>query len=216
MTPVLYGYWRSSAAYRVRIALNIKGIQWEHRGINLIKEGGEQKQTAFANLNPQKLVPALEVDGHVLTQSLPIMEYLEEKHPKPELLPRDSLGKARVRALAQLIACEIHPLNNLRVMTYLENELDCGPEAKSMWYTHWLTDGFFAFETMLTTSNQTGRFCHGDQPGMADCCLIPQVYNARRFDIDLTPFPEIRRISDTCNTLDAFIAAHPENQPDAI
>jgi maleylacetoacetate isomerase len=215
VNPTLYDYWRSSAAYRVRIGLNLKGINWEHSGVSLIKDGGEQNHPQYARVNPQKLVPALEVNGNVLTQSLAILEYLDEHHPEPCLLPTDGLGRARVRALSQLIASDIHPLNNLRVLNYLEDELNCAPDAKLNWYHHWITEGFSAFETMLTTSDQTAPFCYGDQPSMADCCLIPQVYNARRFGIDLNSFPEICRIDKTCAGLDAFASARPENQPDA-
>lgn len=210
----LYSYYRSSAAYRVRIALNLKQLPYETAAVHLLKNGGEQKQPEYSAKNPQKLVPALEDGGRVLTQSLAIIEYLEEQYPHRALLPADAAGRARVRALAQLIACDIHPLNNLRVLGYLKDTLAAGEDARSQWYRHWVQQGFAALETLLQ-SDQTGRFCHGDAPGLADCCLVPQVYNARRFGVDLSPYSTIVRIDAACSALEAFQAAAPENQPDA-
>lgn len=210
----LYSYYRSSAAYRVRIALNLKQLPYETVGVHLLKNGGEQKQPEYSAKNPQKLVPALEDNGQVLTQSLAMIDYLEEIYPTYALLPADAVGRARVRAMAQLIACDIHPLNNLRVLQYLQNQLGVADEAKTEWYCHWVKEGFAALETLLK-SEQTGRFCHGDTPTLADCCLIPQVYNARRFQVDLSPYPTISRIVTECEALPAFQAAAPENQPDA-
>ena len=209
----LYGYWRSSAAYRVRIALALKGLTYEHVGVHLAK--GEQHRPEFAAINPQQLVPALQDGGHLLHQSLAIIEYLEEEHPLPRLLPTDAAERARVRSLAQIVACEIHPLNNLRVLNYLTGQLGISEEQKLTWYRHWVTTGFVAFEERLTREPWTGRFCHGDTPGFADIALVPQIANARRFKVDLTPFPVIRRIGDECTKLEAFRKAAPENQPDA-
>ncbi|WP_172198134.1 maleylacetoacetate isomerase [Niveibacterium sp. COAC-50] len=211
----LYTYFRSSAAYRVRIALNLKGIVAEQLPVHLVRNGGEQKLPAYRALNPQGLVPALEDEGALLTQSLAIMEYLEETHPRPALLPADAVGRARVRAIAQSIACEIHPLNNLRVLGYLGGELGLSDEQKHAWYQHWVCLGFEALERQLARDAATGRFCHGDTPTFADCCLVPQVFNARRFDIDLSPYPTLQRIDAHCATLEAFAAAAPARQADA-
>lgn len=210
----LYSYFRSSAAYRVRIALNLKKLPHETAYIHLLKDGGEQRSAAYAALNPQKLVPSLETEEGVFTQSLAIIEYLEEVSPEIPLLPTDPAGRARVRTIAQLIACDIHPLNNLRVLQYLQQHLGAGEAVKNAWYIHWITEGFDALEQLLQ-SPQTGRFCHGDSPTLADCCLVPQVYNARRFHMDLSPYPTLSRISAECETLPAFAAAAPENQADA-
>ncbi len=215
MSVVLYGYWRSSAAYRVRIALNLKGIAWEHQGVDLVNDDGQHLNFSYARVNPQKLVPALDVDGTILTQSLAIIEYLDERFPEPALLPDDLVGRAKVRTIAQIIACEIHPLNNLRVLKHLQNDLDIDQDAKSEWYQRWVVDGFEAIELLLAETDCRGVFCYGDHPTLADCCLIPQVYNARRFDIDLSPYPELRRIDAACSKIKAFSSAAPENQPDA-
>ena len=212
----LYSYFRSSAAYRVRIALNLKGLPFEYIPVHLLKDGGQQHAADYQRINPAELVPALVEDGHAITQSLAIMEYLDETHPEPALLPRDALGRARVRALAQSIACEMHPLNNLRVLQYLERDLKLDETAKNTWYRHWVTVGFTALEAMLATNPDTGIFCHGDTPGMADCCLMPQILNARRFDTPLDPFPTILRIETACLALDAFAKAAPQLQPDAV
>ncbi len=211
----LYTYFRSSAAWRVRIALNLKGIVAEQLPVHLLRNGGEQKQAAYLALNPQGLVPALDDDGHLLTQSLAIIEYLDETHPEPPLLPRDALGRARVRAIAQSIACEIHPLNNLRVLGYLSGTLGISDEQKSAWYRHWVSNGFAALEQQLSHDNASGRFCHGDTPTLADCCLVPQLFNARRFDVALSPYPTLLRIEAECAALEAFAAATPARQADA-
>lgn len=210
----LYGYFRSSASYRVRIALNLKGIAAEYIPVNLLQN--QQSDAAFRSINPQGMVPALALDdGQILTQSLAIMEYLEETHPQPPLLPHDATGKARVRALAETIACDIAPLNVLRILRYLQENLAAGEEVKTQWYRHWIAEGFAAVETMLANHGRNGGFCYGDTPTLADICLIPQVFNAERFDCDLNPYPRIRHIAAHCNTLSAFINAHPANQPDA-
>lgn len=213
----LYSYFRSSASYRVRIALNLKGLPYEYVAVHLLKDGGQQHTADYQRINPAELVPALVDDGHAIGQSLAIMEYLDETRPElPALLPRDALGRARVRGLAQSIACEIHPLNNLRVLQYLENDLKLDEAAKATWYRHWITLGFTAVETMLANNPRTGTFCHGDTPGLADCCLIPQLANARRFDTPLEAFPTILRIERACLALDAFAKAAPAVQPDAV
>ncbi|AMD00055.1 maleylacetoacetate isomerase [Halomonas chromatireducens] len=210
----LYGYFRSSAAYRVRIVLNLKGLAFEQVPVNLVK--GEQRSETFRAHNPQGLVPALVTDdGTTLTQSLAICEYLDELHPSPALLPLEPAERARVRALAQLVACEIHPLNNLRVLKYLVNELKLDDEAKLAWYRHWVTGGFDALEAMLSREAGSGDFCHGDTPTLADVCLVPQVFNAERFECDLSAYPRIQRIVANCRALDAFHQASPEEQPDA-
>ncbi|MDW7747512.1 maleylacetoacetate isomerase [Halomonas sp.] len=209
----LYGYFRSSAAYRVRIALNLKGLAYDHSVVNLVK--GEQREAANLDRNPQGLVPTLETDDGVrLSQSLAICEYLDEQHPEPALLPADAEGRARVRSLAQLVACEIHPLNNLRVLKYLVGELGVGEEAKLAWYRHWIAEGFDALEGMLSREAGTGDFCHGDTPTLADLCLVPQVFNAERFACDLSAYPTIQRITANCRALPAFRQAAPEAQPD--
>lgn len=211
----LYTYFRSSAAYRVRIALNLKGLKADYRYVHLVKDGGQQHQPEYLAVNPQGLVPTLVDKGHVLTQSLAIIEYLDETHPQPPLLPKDALGRARVRALAQVVACDIHPVNNQRILKYLEKEFRADEAARNAWYRHWIVEGFNALDKMLDGSPATGRFCHGDQPTLADVCLVPQVFNARRFRIDLGSFPAIERINDACLALQAFADAVPERQPDA-
>ncbi len=209
----LYGFFRSSAAYRVRIALNLKGIAAEHAWVHLSK--GEQAEPDFVAINPQKVVPVLEDGDRRLVQSLAIMEYLDETHPEPPLLPADPGGRARVRAMAQIVACEMHPLNNLRVLAYLTGTLRADGDAKLAWYRHWIAEGFGAIEAMLAGGPDTGRFCHGDTPGLADICLVPQVFNARRFDCPLEAYPTILRIDGECNELAAFADAAPGKQPDA-
>ncbi|MGQ7289496.1 maleylacetoacetate isomerase [Vreelandella venusta] len=210
----LYGYFRSSAAYRVRIALNLKGLDYDQVPINLVK--GEQRGGDQLARNPQGMVPSLVLDDNsVVNQSLAICEYLDERHPKPALLPADALARARVRALAQSVACEIHPLNNLRVLKYLVGELGVDEAAKLAWYRHWITEGFSALEATLSTDPSSGDFCHGDTPTLADICLIPQVYNAERFECDLSAYPTIQRIAANCRALPAFEKAAPEAQPDA-
>ena len=208
----LHGFFRSSAAFRVRIALNLKGLGYDNGFVHLRR--GEQGQPAYLAVNPQGLVPALEVDGETLVQSLPIVEYLDETHPQPPLLPADAAGRARVRALAAIVACDIHPLNNLRVLRYLHVPLGHDQTAIETWYNHWIDAGFAAFERLLAADPRTGSFCHGDAPGLADIALVPQVVNAERFRLDLARYPTIVRIFATCMKLDAFAAAHPDQQPD--
>ena len=211
----LHTYFRSSAAYRVRIALHLKGLDYEAVPVHLVRGGGEHRQPAYLGLNPAGLVPALEDAGQVLTQSLAIVEYLEETHPQPALLPAAALDRARVRAIAQAIACDIHPVNNLRVLQYLTRELGVSEEQKNAWYRHWIGVGLQAVEAMLAGDARTGAFCHGDTPGLADCCLVPQVFNARRFGCELSAMPTVLRIADHCAGLEAFRRAAPEAQPDA-
>jgi maleylacetoacetate isomerase len=208
----LYGYFRSSAAFRVRIALNLKMLDYDAAFIHLRR--GDQGQPEFLGINPQGLVPALEIDGDTLIQSLPIIEYLDETHPQPPLLPPDAAGRARVRALAAIVACDIHPLNNLRVLRYLHGSLGHDQGAIGSWYNHWIDSGFCALERLLAADRRTGAFCHGEQPGLADIALVPQVVNAERYQLDLGPYPTITRIFKTCMKLDAFAAAHPGQQPD--
>ena len=212
---VLYSYWRSSAAFRVRIALNLKGLHYETRAIHLLREGGEQHSPAYAALNPQELVPTLLDGERVLTQSMAILEYLDETRPQPSLLPADAAGRARVRALAQVVGCDIHPIGNLRVLQWMGSQFSVDDEQKSVWMRHWVSTGLHALETMLASSKDTGRYCHGDTPGLADACLVPQVYNARRWKVPLGDYPTILRIDATCATLDAFHNAMPEQRPDA-
>lgn len=213
ITSVLHGYYRSSAAYRVRIAMNLKGRPYEDVFHHLRRD--EQRSEDYLAVNPQGLVPSLIIDGNVLTQSLSIIEYLDELYPQPALLPEHPADRARVRALAQLIACDIHPLNNLRVLRYLRTPMGQPEQAVRQWYAHWVTEGFSALETLLVSSKGTGRFCHGDDVGLADICLVPQVANARNFDVDLTPYPTIARIAEEASALPAFVAARPDKQPDA-
>ena len=211
----LYDYFRSSAAYRVRIALNVKGVRPDERTYVHLRMGNQRAQDYLA-LNPQGLVPALALDdGHVLTQSLAIVEYLEETHPEPPLLPPDPVGRARVRSIALGIACEIHPLNNLRVLNYLIGTLGATREQKDGWYRYWIDVGFEALEKRLAREPATGTFCHGEQPTLADVCLVPQIANARRFDIDMSPYPTLTRIEGACLALPAFADAAPARQPDA-
>lgn len=210
----LHGYFRSSAAYRVRIALGLKGLPYEYLSVHIAK--GRQFDAPFTAINPQSLVPVLEEDdGRLLTQSLAIIEYLEETRPEPALLPATPEGRHRVRSLALLVACEIHPLNNLRVLKYLTDVLQVTEVQKLAWYAHWVATGLEALERRLAAEPQTGVFCHGDVPGLADICLVPQLANARRFSVDLAPYPTLRRIDAACAALSAFEAALPANQPDA-
>lgn len=209
----LYNYFRSSAAYRVRIALHLKGVPFEYAPIHLVK--GEQHSDAYRTLNRQELVPALSDGETVVTQSLAIIEYLDECHPEPPLLPSSPAGRARVRAIALSIACDIHPLNNLRVLRYLTRTLGVGDEAKDAWYRHWIETGLAALEGQLSADAMTGSCCHGDTPTMADICLVPQLANARRANIPLEPYPTLTRIDAHCRALDAFMRAAPERQPDA-
>jgi maleylacetoacetate isomerase len=209
----LYGYFRSSAAFRVRIALNLKKLDYESAFIHLRR--GDQRQPGFLDVNPQGLVPALENDDALLIQSLPIIEYLDETYPSPPLLPRDAKGRARVRALAAIVACDVHPINNLRVLRYLLRPLGHDEATVETWYNHWIAEGFGALERLLAGDGRTGQFCHGDTPGLADVVLVPQVFNAHRYQsLDLAPYPTIVRIYETCLDIDAFAAAHPDRQPD--
>ena len=207
----LYTYFRSSAAYRVRIALNLKGLPCDPEFVHLAK--GKHNDAAYGAVNPAKLVPALIDDGHLLTQSLAIIEYLDETHPTPPLLPKSPLERARVRALSLLIACEIHPLNNLRALKYLNGVLKVTEAQKNAWYRHWVEDGLAKLEAMLADGG-AGKFCHGDTPGMADCCLVPQIANGKRFDCNFDHAPTVIRIWNECNELDAFQKAAPQHQPD--
>ncbi|HSM95344.1 MAG TPA: maleylacetoacetate isomerase [Rhizomicrobium sp.] len=211
----LYGYFRSSAAFRARIALNLKGIKPELRFVHLLKDGGQQHTPEYKALNPQELIPALVHDGHTITQSLAIIEYLNEIVPEPPLLPRDAYGRARCRELAYVVACDIHPVNNLRIGQYMKRKFDKTDEDVFDWHRHWIAVGFDALEKMLLTSEDTGEYCHGDTPTIADICLIPQVANARRVKMDIGNWPTIARIEAHALTTSAFDAALPKNQPDA-
>ena len=214
----LYTYFRSSAAFRVRIALNLKGLAYDPVFIHLPR--GEHRKPEYAAVDPQALVPTLvDESGRALSQSLAIIEYLDETHPRPRLLPEDTVGRARVRSLSLLVACEIHPLNNLRTLQYLRRALGQNEEQINTWYRHWIADGLAKLEADLNRGDSggggAGRFCHGDAPTMADCCLVPQVFNAKRYDSDLAPYPKVMRIFDACMTLEAFDRAQPSKQPDA-
>lgn len=211
MALVLHGYWRSSAAYRVRIALNLKGLAYAQATHDL--RAGAQGLPAYAALNPQRLVPALEADGQVLTQSTAILEWLEERHPEPALLPANPAERAAVRAMVALVACDIHPLNNLRVLNALRGDLNATPEQVSGWAQRWIADGFAALEALI--QRHGGAFAFGDAPTLADCCLVPQVYSARRFAVDLAPYPRLLAATDAAQRLPAVAAAHPDRQPDA-
>jgi maleylacetoacetate isomerase len=210
----LFDYFRSSAAYRVRIALNLKRLAPERAFVHLRR--GEQRADDYLALNPQGLVPTLVTDGGaVLTQSLAIVEWLDETHPQPPLLPADADGRARVRSIAQSIACDIHPLNNSRVLAYLTGTLGLSEAQRDGWYRYWIDLGFEALERRLVREPATGRFCHGEAPTLADVCLVPQMANARRFDVDVTPYPTLLRIEAACNALAPFADAAPVRQPDA-
>ena len=211
----LYSYWRSSAAYRVRIALNLKGLEYEVIPVHLLKDGGQQLQDGYRSLNPQGLIPTL-ADGAVnLGQSLAIMDYLETRYPEPALYPEVPEERAFVQQLALVVACDIHPLNNLRVLKYIKHTLKLDDDAKNEWIHHWIKNGFTALETLLNGRNWQGPYCHGEQVTIADACLIPQIYNARRFEIVMDDFPTLVRIEQACMELDAFRRAAPENQTDA-
>jgi len=213
----LYGYFLSSASYRVRIALNLKGLAYDTIPVDLLKNGGQQHATSYRQLNPASLVPLLIDDriGAPLLQSLAIIEYLEEAHPQPPLLPANAADRAYVRAIALAVACDIHPLNNLRVLRYLKREMGMDQEARDSWYRHWCEQGLAALETMLAADPRTGQFCCGNTPTLADCCLIPQIANAQRAHCDLSAMPTLLRIHQTCMALDSFSKAAPANQPNA-
>jgi len=210
----LYSYWRSSAAYRVRIGLNLKGLRCETVPVHLVRDGGQQHSAGYKAINPQELVPTLLHGARAIRQSLAILEYLDETWQDAPLLPSLARDRARVRALAQLVACDIHPLNNLRVLQYFEQTWNVPQSERDGWVRHWIAQGFAAFEQQLDDP-ATGDYCHGDEPGLADCCLVPQVYNARRFGMDMAAYPRIARIEAACMALPAFADARPETQPDA-
>jgi len=209
----LYGYWRSSASYRLRIALNLKGIEREEVEINLLD--GEQRGPEYLAINPQGLVPSLEEGGRIFGQSLAILEYLEETHPDPPLLPSNPAERARVRQLALVIACEIHPLQNSGVRQHLREAHGFDGDADNAWLKHWILRGLAVLETLVAGHSETGAFCHGDTPTLADICLVPQLYNARRGGFDLAPYPSLLRIDEKCLGLDVFARAAPEQQPHA-
>lgn len=210
----LHNYFRSSTSTRVRIALNLKGVETDYIPLALLK--AEHKAADYLEANPQGLVPALELEtGAVLTQSLAIIEWLDETYPEPPLLPADALGRARVRALAYAVACEVHPLNNLRVLNYIKSAFGADEAAVKAWFTQWVVTTFGPLEQMLS-SPETGEFCHGDTPGLADICLYAQVWNNRRFDVDMSAYPTISRIFEACDAIEAFERGAPPNQPDAV
>ncbi len=211
----LYSFFRSSASYRVRIALNFKGLNYEQIPIHLRRAGGEQFSNTYKAVNPQALVPTLEDNGRVLTQSLAIMEYLEECYPKPPLLPADPADRALVRSMALIVACEIHPIQNLRVLVYLKDSLQQSDDALNRWARHWIDLGLSALEQSVASSPKPGKFCFGNTPTLADICLVPQLANARRFGCDLSVYSKLLQIETACNALAAFADAAPEKQPDA-
>jgi maleylacetoacetate isomerase len=212
---VLYTYFRSSAAFRVRIACNLKGLKPEFRFVHLLKDGGQQHSADYQMVNPQQLIPAIVHNGQTITQSLAIIEYLDEIAPEPPLMPPDPLGRARVRAMADAVACDIHPLSNLRVLQYLKRELGAGDEARLAWQRHWIGAGLDALQKLLAFSTDTGAFCYGNTPTMADVFLIPQLFNARRIEMDITGWPMLARIESVALRFPAFESALPQNQPDA-
>jgi maleylacetoacetate isomerase len=209
----LYTYFRSSAAYRARIALGLKGLRYESCAKSLLS--GEHLSSEYLSLNPQGLLPALEVDGVVLSQSLAIIEFLNERYPAPPLLPSDAIGRARVRSMALTVACDIHPLNNLRVLNYLRGELKLDDAGVKAWYRHWISEGFKGLEALVAAYSDAKRYCHGDSVSMADVCLVPQMYNARRFGVELAPYPTLVAVCEHLESLPAFAAARPEAQPDS-
>ena len=212
MSLTLHAAWRSGASYRTRIALNLKGLAYDIVPVNLL--AGDQRSEAFRRLNPLGLVPALEVDGGVLTQSPAILEWLEEAYPDPPLLPADPIGRAQVRAMASLINCDIQPLNNLRVMRALKKDLAASETQLTAWARRWIVEGFAALEQLVAIHG--GEFCYGDTPSLADCCLIPQIYSARRFEVELSAYPSLCGVAERAELLQAFAAAHPNMQPDAV
>jgi len=211
----LHNYFRSSTSVRVRIALNLKGLGFEYIPYALLPD--EHRSETYLKLNPQGLVPALEIDDTaVLTQSMAIIEYLDEAYPEPALMPPDPLGRARVRSLAQIIGCDIHPINNLRILRYVADEFGADGDAKKAWFTRWASEGFAALEARLSSESETAEFCHGSAPSLADICLYAQVLNNQRFDVDPEPYPTIMRIFASCDAMPEFQDARPENQPDAV
>ena len=209
----LYTFFRSSAAFRMRIALNCKGLAYEPQFVSLPKD--EHKLAGYLSVNPQGLVPALEDAGKIYVQSLAMMEYLEETYPQPPLLPGGAEDRAYVRAVAQIVACEIHPLNNLRTLRYVKKSYRLDDEGVNVWYRHWIAEGLASLEAFLVSCGKSGRYCYRDQVTIADCCLVPQVFNAQRYACDLAPYPRIMALFDQCMQLEAFIAAQPSRQPDA-
>jgi len=210
----LYDYFRSSASYRVRIALNLKGVDYELHSIDLRQ--GHQREQEYRTVNPQGLVPAIEIDGQVLSQSLAIMDYLDQVYPEPELLPKDALKRAQVLELAYIIACDVHPINNLRILNYLTNQLQIVEDRKLQWYHHWVKEGFTAYEARLQAISRAEDVSYGDSITLADICLIPQVYNALRFDINMSEFPSIVTVYESCMRHPAFDKASPDSHPDSI
>ncbi|HUD27124.1 MAG TPA: maleylacetoacetate isomerase [Burkholderiaceae bacterium] len=211
----LYSYYRSSAAFRVRIALNLKGVPYEIIPVHLLRRGGEQFGEAYARTNPLSLIPSLDDGGQVLTQSLAIIEYLDERYPQPPLLPADPVSRAYVRSIALSIACDIHPLNNLRVLRYLKHEVGLSDEAKDAWYRHWIELGLGQLDRIVATGGRSGRYALGDQVTIADLTIVPQIFNAQRFGCDPAKAPTLNAIADRCIQLDAFARAQPSAQPDA-
>ena len=211
----LHNYFRSSAAYRVRIAMNLKGLDYDYVPVHLTRDGGMQFKEPYKSLNPQQLVPLLDDDGFQISQSLAIIEYLDEKFPNTRLLPKSPEGRARVRQIALAISCDIHPLQNLRVLKYLTGTLGASEESKTQWIHHWLSEGLAALEADLSRAPTRGRFCFGDTPSMADCTLVPQKFSAARFNVDTVPYPTLRAIYEACEAIPAVAAAHPSRQMDA-
>lgn len=212
---ILHSYWRSSAAYRVRIGLNLKGLAYEIAPVHLVRDGGDQHKSDYATINPQRLVPVLQHGQRLLRQSMAILEYLDEVWPGKPLLPATARDRQRVRALSEVIACDVHPLNNLRVLQYFEHDWGVPQPERDVWVRHWMETGFEAFEALLQDNPATDTYCNGRVPTIADCCLIPQLYNAHRFGVDLAAYPNLLRIEQQCLALPAFDAARPERQPDA-
>ncbi|WP_444998419.1 maleylacetoacetate isomerase [Aliikangiella sp. IMCC44359] len=212
----LYGYWRSTAAYRVRIVLNLKQVSYVQQSVHLVKDGGEQHKPEYQNLNPQGLVPTIVDDEVTVGQSLAILEYLEEKYSLPALLPDNIKARAIARQLCQIIACDVHPLNNLRVLQYLSNELNVNDESKNVWYHHWIRKGFQAFDALREKHQIDGPYSLGKELSLADACLIPQIYNAHRFNFPMDEFPRLSAINENCLKLERIQNAVPENQPDAV
>jgi maleylpyruvate isomerase len=211
----LYTFFRSSASYRVRIALNLKGLKYEQAPIHLRRGGGEQLTPEYRTINPQALVPAFEDGGRIFTQSLAIIEYLDERYPQPPLLPSDTANRAITRSMALLIACEVHPIQNLRVLNYLKSDHKQSDDDTTRWARHWIDLGFSALEPMVISASKRGKFCFADTPTLADICLVPQLANARRFGVDLSKYPRLLEVEANCMSLSAFADAAPEKQPDA-